>query len=77
VEVTDEQPWKLVTFCVQSADDAADVSKRNKGTLHACTLHTLPRSSTRCRKAIAAPYELAHCVRMIAAAACARTYGRY
>ena len=30
-KVTGEQPWKLVTFCVQSAQDAADVSKRNKG----------------------------------------------
>ena len=31
VEVTEEQPWKLVTFCVQTAEDAADVCKRNKG----------------------------------------------
>ena len=31
VEVTEEQPWKLVTFCVQTVEDAADVSKRNKG----------------------------------------------
>ena len=29
--MTDKQPWKLVTFCVQSAQDAADVSKRNNG----------------------------------------------
>ncbi len=45
VEVTEEQPWKLVTFCVQSADDAADVSERNKGMLHAfpsSQLHAMP-----------------------------------
>ena len=28
VEVTEEQPWTLVTFCVQTEQDAADVSKR-------------------------------------------------
>ena len=30
VEVTEEQPWKIMTFCVQSEEDAADVSKRLK-----------------------------------------------
>ncbi len=37
-KVTDEQPWKLVTFCVQSAQDAADVSKRNSGKCSTATL---------------------------------------
>ena len=36
VEVTEEQPWKLVTFCVQTVEDAADVSKRNKGEVSPC-----------------------------------------
>lgn len=28
MEVTDEQPWKIMTFCVQTEQDAADISKR-------------------------------------------------
>jgi len=31
-----DKPWKLMTFCVQTKDDAADISKR-------CVLEMVPR----------------------------------